>query len=1181
MALKHPFGGNTMKQLISNIVKARYAPPPPIYSRPLMDLVGFLLQKNPASRPSINQLLRFPFIQQHIGRFLSSHKIQEEFSHTVLHGAAGAALLAGARAAAGGPRLPAKSAAEAHQKAQRLAAQQEAERAREAAREAAHAQHQQQQQQQQQAQLQAAAQAKAAAIARAKQQAVEQAERARRAGVEQMRLQAEAQAAQRAKAAQVAEGRARAAKEAMLREREKQAARDAANRLEAQRRADERAKLEAREREQMRELRAERERDRLEAQARHAQEHGGAGGQPAVVLRRGGGGGSAAPQRPSPSRPPWVGVGAEPADDNNNAAAAAPSSGHDSAREQYERERREREQREREYRERERERQRLAHMQLQQQQQQQYHGRQHHGSGSGGGGGGVIDPLAPTMVRPMQHLREHGREVRNPHEPPSYGRDPRGGQDSYNQHHQRGPSQLRPEHARHHAAPSPQPVQQHHPSPSADPNSRASKAAAQKLYEEQLAAARKANFEERKRLDAMHKQRLAGGGGGGGSSAVPAANEPPASRDERPVGGGGGNGAGAGGGAVLLSKRQQSMDGSPSDRGEQSERPTRQQLQQQQRVAAPALPAFHAAADGGAGGAGEAPSSYRRGERVGRAREAAMKAKEDELARLRIEYFEERKQLAARKQAQLEEAGLVPRKQQQQQQQPSKPGGLLPSEGAAPVEVAPVASSSNVGGKSSYKSSRADQLAQDRAEYFRQQRHKQAAAANSSPDATSLVVDTEAFSSVEEIVPAGVVSSAPVGVESEVVAAALAAQEAEECIDELASNTASAHDMVNLLATMRDVLSSAGTPKNSSAGAGAKHAAGDADGGDEDGDDLPVEVEEEPDYLPPVAGGSSGEDEEEEEGEEGKEDEYDAEEGGTSGTLNAEAEDEGEDENEDEEDCGPANEDESRVQEEFEGFRQSGLLGSTAPIAADDGDDDEQEEEETSSLSPPPPAAGEDHVPDLPAQGPRGGASRAAPLSQSALYNASATISPSQHVPVVASSASDASAAAAVSPAGSSSVVVAASGAAASPSASASSASGSISPSGESSSYKLEALRQFLSERLGDELLLDIYRLLRRSLQNYYNTPGTNPPIISTIHTPVADSSSAQASPNVTGMLPQSQQQQQPVSARRASISSLVIGQLNIRELLYGSGLLSGANTKYISLIQQLIKAEQELYGQL
>lgn len=86
MQLTHPFKGRSMKDLMSCICAGRYSPPSRRrYSSDLCSLVSSLLRAKPSARPSVNDILKMPFMQKQISRFLSTHVLQEEFSHTVLH----------------------------------------------------------------------------------------------------------------------------------------------------------------------------------------------------------------------------------------------------------------------------------------------------------------------------------------------------------------------------------------------------------------------------------------------------------------------------------------------------------------------------------------------------------------------------------------------------------------------------------------------------------------------------------------------------------------------------------------------------------------------------------------------------------------------------------------------------------------------------------------------------------------------------------------------------------------------------------------------------------------------------------------------------------------------------------------------------------------------------------------
>eukprot|EP01035_Chromulina_nebulosa_P019583 gene19583-25486_t len=84
--LRLPFDGINMRQLSNNIQNRTPASPPDIYSKDLKDLTLRLLVKNPKVRPSINTVLSQPIIKLRISNILSDNHIENEFSHTVLHG---------------------------------------------------------------------------------------------------------------------------------------------------------------------------------------------------------------------------------------------------------------------------------------------------------------------------------------------------------------------------------------------------------------------------------------------------------------------------------------------------------------------------------------------------------------------------------------------------------------------------------------------------------------------------------------------------------------------------------------------------------------------------------------------------------------------------------------------------------------------------------------------------------------------------------------------------------------------------------------------------------------------------------------------------------------------------------------------------------------------------------------
>lgn len=85
MTLKHPFDATNMEQLLSRIVRSSPPPPPKSYSIELRTILDSLLQKAPAKRPSVNALLKLPYLSSHVPRYLSQQQLQSEFSHTILH----------------------------------------------------------------------------------------------------------------------------------------------------------------------------------------------------------------------------------------------------------------------------------------------------------------------------------------------------------------------------------------------------------------------------------------------------------------------------------------------------------------------------------------------------------------------------------------------------------------------------------------------------------------------------------------------------------------------------------------------------------------------------------------------------------------------------------------------------------------------------------------------------------------------------------------------------------------------------------------------------------------------------------------------------------------------------------------------------------------------------------------
>ncbi|KAJ8350143.1 hypothetical protein SKAU_G00252730 [Synaphobranchus kaupii] len=83
--LKHPFEGSSLRQLVVKICRGRYNPVTAHYSHDLRSMVTHLFKVSPRDRPSVNSILKKPFLEQRITKHLDPQMIEEEFSHTVLH----------------------------------------------------------------------------------------------------------------------------------------------------------------------------------------------------------------------------------------------------------------------------------------------------------------------------------------------------------------------------------------------------------------------------------------------------------------------------------------------------------------------------------------------------------------------------------------------------------------------------------------------------------------------------------------------------------------------------------------------------------------------------------------------------------------------------------------------------------------------------------------------------------------------------------------------------------------------------------------------------------------------------------------------------------------------------------------------------------------------------------------
>ena len=69
--LNHAFDASSLNGLACKIVKGRYPPVPSRYSKHLSDLVGAMLATSPSQRPTLEAILRRPFVRKHVRGFFA------------------------------------------------------------------------------------------------------------------------------------------------------------------------------------------------------------------------------------------------------------------------------------------------------------------------------------------------------------------------------------------------------------------------------------------------------------------------------------------------------------------------------------------------------------------------------------------------------------------------------------------------------------------------------------------------------------------------------------------------------------------------------------------------------------------------------------------------------------------------------------------------------------------------------------------------------------------------------------------------------------------------------------------------------------------------------------------------------------------------------------------------------
>lgn len=84
VCLKMPFDASSLPMLYVKIIRGAYSPIPNIYSKDLRTLTSLMLNVDSDKRPSINDILRHPYLKSRIRNFLSEMEYNGEFSSTIL-----------------------------------------------------------------------------------------------------------------------------------------------------------------------------------------------------------------------------------------------------------------------------------------------------------------------------------------------------------------------------------------------------------------------------------------------------------------------------------------------------------------------------------------------------------------------------------------------------------------------------------------------------------------------------------------------------------------------------------------------------------------------------------------------------------------------------------------------------------------------------------------------------------------------------------------------------------------------------------------------------------------------------------------------------------------------------------------------------------------------------------------
>jgi non-specific serine/threonine protein kinase/NIMA (never in mitosis gene a)-related kinase len=68
--LRHAFDAQSLNGLAMKIMKGTYPPTTPFYSKGLRDLISKMLSVNPMNRPTLSEILNFPFVRRHVVLYL-------------------------------------------------------------------------------------------------------------------------------------------------------------------------------------------------------------------------------------------------------------------------------------------------------------------------------------------------------------------------------------------------------------------------------------------------------------------------------------------------------------------------------------------------------------------------------------------------------------------------------------------------------------------------------------------------------------------------------------------------------------------------------------------------------------------------------------------------------------------------------------------------------------------------------------------------------------------------------------------------------------------------------------------------------------------------------------------------------------------------------------------------------